>query len=272
MGRRLVNGVDGAGIAADDRGLHYGDGLFETMAAVRGRVRNFELHMGRLAEGARRLGFPPIDADALENECRDALGEQGSGVVKLVLTRGPGPRGYRPPDEPSITRVITASAARPTLALPEALTVRICDTRLGLNPALAGIKHLNRLEQVLACNEWRDPAVGEGLMLAADGRLICGTASNLFVVREGRLLTPTIRDCGVAGVMRQVVMRAAQALGIECLEREMGLEMLATAGELFLTNAVAGIRPVRVLVGHGEWPLGSITSRLIERLAATGEG
>jgi 4-amino-4-deoxychorismate lyase len=272
MGRRLVNGVDGAGIAADDRGLHYGDGLFETMAAVGGRVRNFDLHMARLTEGCRRLGFPDVDAALIENECRVALGEQSSGVVKLVLTRGPGPRGYRPPDEPSITRVIMASAARAASSTPEALTVRVCDTRLGLNPALAGIKHLNRLEQVMACNEWRDPTVGEGLMLAADGRLISGTAANVFLVREGRLLTPTIRDCGVAGVMRQVVIRAARALGIECMEREIGIEMLADTSEVFLTNAVAGIRPVRGLVGHGEWPLGAITMRLLERLSATGEG
>jgi len=271
MGRRLVNGVDGGGIAADDRGLHYGDGLFETMAAVGGRVRNFALHMARLTESCRRLRFPPPDIELLETECRHAIGEQSSGVVKLVLTRGPGPRGYRPPAEPSVTRVITASAARPALAAPEALTVRLCDTRLGQNPALAGMKHLYRLEQVMACSEWSDPAVGEGLMLSTDGRLVSGTAANLFVVRDGRLETPVIRDCGVAGVMRQVVLHAAHDLGITSAERDMGLEALTTSTEVFLTNAVAGIRPVRVLVGHGEWPLGPVTLRLIERLAATGE-
>ncbi|HET6585710.1 MAG TPA: aminotransferase class IV, partial [Nannocystaceae bacterium] len=118
MGRRLVNGVDAGGIAADDRGLQYGDGLFETMVAIGGRVRNFSLHMARLGEGCRRLRFPPLDLDQIETECREALGEQSSGVVKLVLTRGPGPRGYRPPDEPSVTRILTASAARPVQTTP----------------------------------------------------------------------------------------------------------------------------------------------------------
>jgi 4-amino-4-deoxychorismate lyase len=206
-------------------------------------VRNFALHMARLAESCRRLRFPPPDIELLETECRHALGEQSSGVVKLVLTRGPGPRGYRPPDEPNVTRVITASAARPAQTAPEALTVRLCDTRLGQNPALAGMKHLNRLEQVMACKEWSDPAVGEGLMLSMDGRLVSGTAANLFVVRDGRLETPAIRDCGVAGVMRQVVLHAAHDLGIASAERDMGLEVLTTATEVFLTNAVAGIRP-----------------------------
>jgi 4-amino-4-deoxychorismate lyase len=271
MGRRLVNGVDTGGIAADDRGLQYGDGLFETMAAVGGRVRNSTLHMARLGESCRRLHFPALDIEQIETECRDALGEQSSGVVKLVLTRGPGPRGYRPPTEPSITRVVTASAARPTQPTPEALTVRVCDTRLGQNPALAGMKHLNRLEQVLACSEWSDPAVGEGLMLSMDGRMISGTATNLFLVQDDRLETPDIRDCGVAGVMRQVILRAARDLGIACVERDMGLEALVTATEVFLTNAVAGIRPVRTLLGHGEWPLGTVTRRLLERLAKTGE-
>jgi 4-amino-4-deoxychorismate lyase len=271
MGRRLVNGVESAGIAADDRGLQYGDGLFETMAALGGRVRNFSLHMARLGESCRRLRFPPLDIEQIESESREALGEQSSGVDKLVLTRGPGPRGYRPPPEPIITRVFTASAARPVQPTPEALTVRICETRLGQNPALAGMKHLNRLEQVLACSEWNDPAIGEGLMLSMDGRLISATAANVFVVRDGRLETPEIRDCGVAGVMRQVVLRAARDLGVACVERDMGLDALVTASEVFLTNAVAGIRPVRTVVDHGEWPLGAVTSRLLGRLADTGE-
>jgi 4-amino-4-deoxychorismate lyase len=149
--------------------------------------------------------------------------------------------------------------------------VRVCDTRLGQNPALAGMKHLNRLEQVLACSEWSDPTVGEGLMLSMDGRMISGTATNLFLVRDDRLETPDIRDCGVAGVMRQVILRAARDLGIACVERDMGLEALVTASEVFLTNAVAGIRPVRTLIGHSEWPLGTVTRRLLERLAETGE-
>jgi len=272
MGRRLVNGSDVGGVAADDRGLQYGDGLFETMTAANGRIRNFVLHMARLEDGCRRLGFPRPDARLVERECANALGELGSGVVKLVLTRGPGPRGYRPPAEPSITRVITASAARPALAAPEALTVRVCDTRLGVNPRLAGIKHLNRLEQVLACAEWTDTNVAEGLMLSVDGRLISATAANVFLVSGNVLRTPDVRDCGVSGVMRQVVLRAAEELALTVDVADVGLEALASADEVFLTNAVAGIRPVRALVGHGEWPLGNVTQLLMAHLSARGEG
>jgi 4-amino-4-deoxychorismate lyase len=167
---------------------------------------------------------------------------------------------------------ITASAARPALAAPEALTVRVCDTRLGVNPRLAGIKHLNRLEQVLACAEWTDASVAEGLMLSVDGRLISATAANVFVVSGNVLRTPDVRDCGVSGVMRQLVLRAAEELALTVDVADVGLEALASADEVFLTNAVAGIRPVRALVGHGEWPLGNVTHLLMAHLSARGEG
>ena len=201
--RRLVNGVEGGAIAADDRGLFYGDGLFETMAVRNGRIRCFGLHMSRLGSGCARLGIPMLPLSLLEEECLQVLEGLGSGVVKLVLTRGTGPRGYRPPAEPTVTRIVIASAPRAVPGHEDGIVVRVCDTRLALSPILAGIKHLNRLEQVLACAEWNDPAIAEGIMLAADDRVIGATAANLFVVRHGRLYTPEIRDCGVAGVMRQ---------------------------------------------------------------------
>jgi 4-amino-4-deoxychorismate lyase len=270
MARRLVNGAENGRVAADDRGLQYGDGLFETMSANDGRVRNFALHMARLEEGCRRLGFPAPDASLIEEECAEALGELGSGVVKLVLTRGPGPRGYRPPPEPSITRVITASGARTPLAPGETLTLRVCDTRLGLNPRLAGIKHLNRLEQVLACAEWNDGGIAEGLMLGMDGRLICATAANVFIVKGGRLQTPDIRDCGVAGVMRQVVMQAAPDLGIAIDVCDLPLDAVDTATELFITNAVSGIRPVGLVLDHAEFEPGPVTLRLMAHLQSAG--
>ena len=133
----------------------------------------------------------------------------GSAVVKLILTRGPGPRGYPPPLEPSLTRVITATARIRRGEAAFLISVRVCETRLGRNARLAGMKHLNRLEQVLAGAELREPAVDEGLMRSTDDRLISGTASNVFLVRDGLLLTPRITDCGVSGVMRQVVLRTA---------------------------------------------------------------
>jgi 4-amino-4-deoxychorismate lyase len=262
IGRRLVNGVEGAGIAADDRGLQYGDGLFETMAVIDGRIRHFDLHMARLAEGCHRLGMPAPPVAQIEVDCERVLAGLGAAVVKLILTRGPGPRGYPPPLEPNPTRIVAATAAHPPEANPF-LTVRVCETRLGRNPRLAGMKHLNRLEQVLAGAELRDPVVvDEGLMRSTDDRLVCGTASNVFLVRDGILHTPRITDCGVAGVMRQVVLRAADTLGIASEVRDVPFAELELAQEVFLTNAVRGIRPIGSIEGLPRLLPGPVTARL----------
>jgi len=272
IGRRLVNGVESSAISVDDRGLQYGDGLFETMTAVNGRVRHFERHMERLAEGCRRLGLPAPEAAQIAHECERALEGLGAGAVKLMLTRGPGPRSYRPPANPSVTRIIVSSAARPRNDPEDGIVVRLCETPLGLNPVLAGLKHLNRLEQVMACAEWDDPATAEGLMSSLDGRLVCATAANFFLVRGGRLVTPDIRDCGVAGVMRGVVLAAARDLAITTEVVDLDVADLAEADEIFLTNAITGVRPVGEVTGIRRYAApGEVTRALLDWTTRTGE-
>jgi 4-amino-4-deoxychorismate lyase len=267
IGRRLVNGVEGAGVSAEDRGLQYGDGLFETMGASRGRVRNFALHMARLAQGCQRLGLPMPSPDLIADDCAHVLEGLGAAVVKLVVTRGPGPRSYAPPLEPNVTRIVVSTAVQVSEAETlRPLTVRVCETRLARNPRLAGIKHLNRLEQVLAGAELREPVVDEGLVRSTDDRLISGTAANLFMVRDGMLLTPEISDCGVAGVMRERVLRAAARLDLEVALGDYTLADLELCEELFLTNAVRGIRPVGVVEGLIQFRPGKVTARLREAL------
>lgn len=265
IGRRLVNGVESTAISVDDRGLQYGDGLFETMSAQDGRVRNFERHMERLAEGGRRLGFAVPDPKLIADECERALTGLGAGSVKLMVTRGPGPRSYRPPAEPAVTRIVVSSAPKPRNDPEDGIVVRLCETPLGLNPRLAGLKHLNRLEQVLACAEWNDPGIAEGLMSSVDGRLVCATAANVFLVRSGRLVTPAIRDCGVAGVMRGRVLEAARELGIDAEVIDVRPEDLAAADEVFLTNAITGVRPVGEVLGVRRYGgAGEVTRALLE--------
>lgn len=269
IGRRLVNGVEGAGISADDRGLQYGDGLFETMGVSDGKVKRFAMHMARLAEGCHRLGMPMPATDLIEADCEKVLEGLGAAVVKLIVTRGPGPRGYPPPAEPTVTRIVNSTAQQVSEAeASRPLLVRVCETRLGRNPRLAGIKHLNRLEQVLAGAELREPAVDEGLMRSTDDRLVSGTASNLFMVRKGRLLTPQISDCGVSGVMREVVLRTAARLGIEVEVGQFTLADIERADEFFLTNAVRGIRPVGFVEGLKTFASGPTIPRLREALEA----
>ncbi|OOG21214.1 aminodeoxychorismate lyase, partial [Thioalkalivibrio denitrificans] len=184
----LVNGQPGEQLPVTDRGLAYGDGLFETLAVRNGRPQHWERHMARMAEGCARLVLPMPDPAVWRAEAQTVLSFGQSGALKLILTRGTGPRGYRPPRDPSPTRIVMGLDAAATPG-PETLKVRFCRTRLSRNPLLAGIKHLNRLEQVLARGEWQDECQ-EGIMLDTEGHVVEGTMSNLFLVREEALHTP----------------------------------------------------------------------------------
>lgn len=268
MRNALVNGVAIAAgapaIVSADRGLNYGDGVFETMLLSDGRVRFLDAHLERLALGCRRLQITAPGADVLHNEIASLSASQRNGVVKIVVTRGSGGRGYRPDAGSPPTRIVSLHD------LPEMSSViraRWCTTRLSRNPTLAGIKHLNRLEQVLAQQEWQDPAIGEGLMLDYEGELVCATAANVFLVRAGTLHTPDLRNCGVRGIMREAVIRTAKQLGMTVYEQALWPESLATADAVFVTNAVRGVRSIVALDGR-TWQEDRVTQTLREALRA----
>jgi len=174
------------------------------------------------------------------------------GVLKILITRGSGGRGYRPDPAASVRRVCTRfePPAYPPDWATEGVAVRICDTRASHNPALAGIKHLNRLDSVLARAEWSDPGIAEGLMLAPAGELVGGTMSNLFLWDGRTLATPRLDVCGVAGTMRSRAIGLAADHGIPCVERVIRREELAGARGIFVTNALIGAWPVRRLQGR----------------------
>jgi 4-amino-4-deoxychorismate lyase len=262
----LVNGQS-TGVDPADRGLAYGDGLFETMAANDGRIRWLELHLDRLEEGCRRLEIPMPSRSLLTLEIGTCCPRQGRAVVKLIVTRGVGARGYSPPEPAVPTRVLTVSPW-PRFAdssYREGIAMRACALRLGENPALAGIKHLCRLEQVLAQLELRGHAVQQGLLLDASGHVVGGTSSNLFMLAGGTLATPTLARCGIKGVMRRVVMEAARKLGIRAEERDLVAAELQDADEVFVTNSLFGIWPVTSIDGR-RYAVGSTTTRLMAEL------
>jgi 4-amino-4-deoxychorismate lyase len=250
----------GHALALNDRGFHYGDGLFETALLDRGAVRYLDAHLDRLYEGSERLAIRAPERDLLRAEIAAVTANLRSAVLKIILSRGAGARGYRPSGECTTTRVVALYPAPQAPADPM-LKLRWCETRLGRNARLAGIKHLNRLEQVLAQAEWNDPATHEGLMLDTEGELVCGTACNVFVVRDGALLTPDLRFCGVRGVMRGQVLRAAGELGLPVSEEPLWPQDVEAAREVFVTSAVRGIRSVRSL-GALRWEKTTIADAL----------
>ncbi len=238
-----INGRRIARIDPRDRGLQYGDGLFETMRVEHRTVRLIAYHLERLLEGCRRLNIKAPHPLRLRGELERAAKLHGSAVLKLIVTRGVGRRGYRPSGSERSTRILSIAALPRARAHSPAspLTVRMCRMKLGTNETLAGLKTLNRLESVLARSEWRDPGIGEGLLRDANDHIVCGTMSNLFLRRGKLLVTPLLDRCGVAGVMRRWVLRQAPALGLKIAIRRIGLRELRGAEEVFMTNALHGV-------------------------------
>lgn len=264
----LVNGISPAdplhAVAVEDRGLQYGDGVFETALLANGRVRWLEQHLRRLALGCERLGIAAPDAAALRSDVQRLSGSAQRAVLKIVVSRGIGPRGYRPLPNAKATRIVALYPA-PLPPPTTQLALRWCEMRLGRNARLAGIKHLNRLEQVLAQAEWHDEAIVDGLMLDTEGELVSGTANNIFLVREGVLVTPDLRYCGVHGIMRAEVLRVAKELGIAVSEEPLWPHDVAAASEVFITNAVRGIRSVTRL-DDLRWSSAAVADRLRQAL------
>lgn len=257
-----VDGQDATAINLQNRGLAYGDGLFETIAVRGGRASLMDGHLARLALGCKRLA---IDADLalVGDEIQRFARQLGDGVAKLVLTRGDSQRGYAPAAGVAPRRILQGAPLPSYPAEHAEHGVRLfpCQTRLGEQPLLAGLKHLNRLEQVLARAEWQDGEHAEGLMRDGQGRVVEGVYSNLFMVSAGVLVTADLSRCGVAGVMRGALLEHAPRMGMPTQVRDIVFEELQQADEVFVCNSVYGVWPVRA-VGALNWSPGPLTRKL----------
>jgi len=259
-----IDGIECGQLPADDRGLQYGDGVFETILVRNGVPRFLEAHLERLRRGLELLGIRFSATGSLRAEIAQAAARAPSlAILKIVITRGSAvQRGYRPTGREIARRVVSLW---PTSPLAGELTfegVAVSIARLplpGFSP-FAGIKHLNRLENVLAALQADDQAF-ESLMLTASGQVISGISSNLFLVKAGALLTPPVDRVGVAGVMRQIVLREAPRLGIAAREQVLAMHDVLAADGMFITNARIGVVPVR-RVGEHAFAMTDIASRL----------
>ncbi|QWF71480.1 aminodeoxychorismate lyase [Methylomonas paludis] len=265
----LINGERRQTVDAADRGFQYGDGLFETLAVSQGRLQFLQQHLKRLALGCAKLLLPEPDLQLLAAEAQQLAAQAEQGVVKIIITRGSGGRGYRQPGVISTTRVLGLYPYPnyPADYQQHGVVVRLCQQRVSGTAALAGVKHLNRLEQILARAEWQDEAIQEGLMLDNSGAVVEGTMSNLFVLKQGTLCTPALTNCGVAGIIREIVMNLAAQQHIPVLETVLPPQALFQADEIFLTNSVIGIWPVRQLEQQS-FPVGAVTRVLQNQFKA----
>jgi len=265
-----VNGQAGALVDVSERALHYGDGLFETIRIRRSAPEFLKRHIKRLMAGCERLKFPPMDWSLVGHELEELSARHDDAVLKLILSRRSAGRGYGPCSDQAVTRIASVQPlpAWPANPAHSGIRVRICDARLAAQPLLSGIKHLNRLEQVLARAEWDDPAIAEGLMLSDTDRLVEGTMSNVFILSNQVLITPDLSNCGVAGVMRSVILDLAESLGIDTEIRSVSLEEVKTAGEVLVCNSLISIWPVVSIDGIGSFGSVSISRQLQAALSA----
>lgn len=259
----LINGHAEQLIASDDRGLAYGHGLFETLLVIDGRPVFWHEHLQRLLRGCSRLGIP-VDGLPLrlEQDLQQLQFSAGRAVLKILLTCGSGGRGYQTP-QPAVPRRLLMATPMPVWPdRPEqGIRARWCDTRLACQPRLAGIKHLNRLEQVLARNEWQDPRIREGLVCDSRGFVVEGTMSNLCFLRGRQLCTPALDQCGVEGIVRNQLIELAAELGLHVQIGHYTPDEVAAADELLVCNSLIGIWPITRLGAH-RYPHGPITRQL----------
>ncbi|WP_086480477.1 aminodeoxychorismate lyase [Oceanospirillum sanctuarii] len=244
----LINGIPDQNLPLTDRGLAYGDGVFETFRLIDGEVLLFDRHWQRLSESLKRLNIPlPLTEAELKTGFKTVISD-GVGVAKLIVTRGSGGRGYRVPDQPDSQWILQG------FPLPESnsdhylsgVGVRSCELKLSDQPVLAGMKHLNRLEQVMARSEWQDEYF-EGLLFSQTGALIEATMANLFIIQGSQLLTPKLDLCGVQGVMRDAILNSDVAIlpGItESKESALYESALLNSDAAFICNSVRGIIPL----------------------------
>ena len=239
-----------------DRGLLYGDGVFRTFRHGAAGTWDREGQYSLLARDCAALGLAAPTADALDRAIAAAVaaGDDGECVVRVTVTRGSGPRGYRPPAAAEPVLYASAGAAPALCAWDAGYRMRICDLRLGTQPRLAGAKHLNRLENVLARAEWDDPETDDGVLLGESGEVVETVQANLFWRNGETVYTPALNRAGVSGRQRARVLEALRQEGVDVVIGHFSAGSLITAAEAWVCNSVLGLRAVTAIGGRGLLP------------------
>jgi len=283
----LVNGEFIDSVSVKDRGFQFGDGLFETIAVSNNKPLLWDQHIQRLKKGCERLKLPLPDESQLYDEVlslfeerefykREPQGKEFQGidkgidkcVLKIIYTRGEGGRGYQLAKNTQPTRVLQCHAwpVYPDANMVNGIQIRLCESRLGHNPLLAGLKHLNRLEQVIARAEWQNyDDIFEGIMLDIEGHVIEGTLSNVFFVQDNELITPDLEKCGINGVIRDLILTTQYDLNITHSVRNVDLQEFSCADEIFITNSLIGVWPVSQFEDIS-YPIGPVTKHISQTI------
>ena len=268
MNSIIINGKKASKISVNDRGFQYGDGIFETIACKNSSLIYWNEHLQRLNNACKILRLNPVDeATWLKDISKIIKDHDKDCVIKLIYSRGEGQRGYKLPEPTEPVRVVMSSAM-PVYAediYHQGVKLMVCKTPASSNSRLAGLKHLNKLDAVLARSEWSDETIFEGLMLDDYGNVIEGTMSNLFAVKNNSLYTPILKRSGVNGIIRQRIIDLAKNANVVTQQIEIKLDKLLEMDEIFITNSLIGLCPVNQLESN-RFKTGPITRHLMMKL------
>lgn len=255
----LVNGDFTNAIPAQDRGFAYGDGVFRTLRVIGSIPHHWHLHYQKLSADCASIGIvcpsPEVLMEDITKLFIDDVETNMRSVAKIIITRGIGKRGYAPPAIMNPMRVVMKlpMPSYPKSLFVEGVTLRVCDLRISRQPKLAGIKHLNRIENVMARMEWQDDQIFDGVLLDEDDNVIECTMSNVFCREKNTLKTPALDQTGVAGVTRQQVLTVGKLLELEAIETTISLDTLLNADEVLISNSLFGVLQVK-RINDKEWP------------------
>ena len=263
----FINGNSSDRIEVTDRSLHYGDGVFETIAYRNKRFEFLDAHLNRLLSSCKKLKIPFQQLDELQIELKMiSQAVNHDLVVKVIISRGSGGRGYFANKDLIPTRIVSTYPypSYPQSYQKQGISARLCQHRLSENKQLAGLKHLNRLDQVLARNEWDDDSIAEGLMLDQENCIIEGTMTNIFIVKAGQLMTPLLEKSGVEGIMKaEIIKLATQYYNLNVEMVKLKKTDLENADEIFVCNSINGIWPVIHIEGiDTDYSVGLLTKKL----------
>ncbi len=265
----LINGSFDHTLSPLDRGFAYGDGVFRTLVMRDGLPENWPLHYQKLVADCAVINIVCPSAELLMSDLQQLFLLDETAVAKIIVTRGEGERGYAPPAVTMPLRVVirTALPQYPEECFVNGVNLYVCETQLSSQPKLAGVKHLNRLENVLARMEWNDPTFTEGIMLDTNHNVIECTSANIFARFGDMLMTPSLHQCGIAGITRQRIIDIAHTLSLKSAVEIFKLEKLFSADEVIICNSLYGAWQVKT-IQQKTWPTGALAANIRTALKA----
>ena len=262
-----VNGKISKTIDIQDRSVQYGDGVFETIAVYDKKPEFWIDHFKRLKKGCKILKIKCPSEKFLKKEIKKFFTKLKlkKFILKIIISRGKGGRGYKLPETMKPVRILGMYKwpNYPKKNISEGVNLNICKTKLSQQPSLSGIKHLNKLEQIIARSEWTNKFISESIMLDNKNNVVEGTMSNIFGIKNNNFIVPEIKFAGIHGIMRKIIIDILKRKKEKYLIKEINIQSFLKMDEIFICNSIFGVWPV-IKIKNKKFLFGQKTKHIIE--------